>query len=207
MSYFVENGTWIRAIQLRFWNPSDPLFTAYTSHYATRFNPGHKSKKPFEVLYLAENLLVASYEVGALLGNPYSPGGAFANPRSSWVFIPVQVHLQCVADLTLLPEQVNLATTVQELTGDWRGYDIRGMGSSVPVPVGIAPTQELGETFSRVPPGVSNPHPFWEGFRAVSARVTDSKNLIVYPQNLLKGSWLEFTDPKTGTVYRIDGTI
>lgn len=193
----VESGIWIRAIQLAYWNPTDPLYTSHTSRYATRFGPGHKASTPFEILYLAENHLVAGLEVGALLGSPYTAGGLVTNPRFSWVYINVQVNLQNIADLADTGQQGHIGSTAQELTGDWRGYDMRSPVTSVPLPAGMAPTQELGETMFNVTPSPSI-HSHWEGFLAVSARAPDSKALIVFPDNLLRGSFLTFRDPVTG---------
>jgi len=198
LSERAESGTWFRAIQLRFWDPANPLGTRHTKTAPTRFNPGSHPKPGrigFEILYLAENHLVAALEVQALLGSP--PGLLVPNPFAAWVFIPVLTNLQRVADLTDVGEQSKLDTTVQELTGDWRGYDLRGAAlASVPAPVGDAPTQLLGE------------HLFqddWEGFRAVSARVPNSQILAIFPDNLLAGSWVEFSDPVDGTARRVTG--
>jgi hypothetical protein len=79
----------------------------------------------FPILYLAEDHLVALFEVGALLGSPYPGGNYVPNPRQSWVILNVQVTLEAVADLTDPAEQYRLGTTAQELTGDWRGYQLR----------------------------------------------------------------------------------
>lgn len=67
-----------------------------------------------------------------------------ANPRRPWSVINVQVHLQDVADLTPVSQQTLLATTAQELTGDWQGYLQRNALTSVSEPIGAAPTQVLG---------------------------------------------------------------
>jgi hypothetical protein len=36
-----------------------------------------------------------------------------------------------------------------------------------------------------------------EGFRSYSAKLSDQEVLIVFPQNLLPGSWVKFWDPVT----------
>ena len=101
-------------------------------------------------------------------------------------------------DLTSAYSQQLLGTTVQELTGDWQGYQTRGAGTSVKQSVGTAPTQDLGEALSS---------PSIEGFRTVSAKVPQQMNLIVFPQNLLKGSQLVYQNPATGKTHRIKGKL
>jgi hypothetical protein len=103
--------------------------------------------------------------------------------------------LRSVADLTLIAEQHHLATTVQELTGDWHGYALRDPLQSVPQPTGFAPTQLLGAAVHAVP-GI-------EGFRAVSAKVATRKNLVVFPDKLQPGSQILFTDTASGSVFTI----
>jgi hypothetical protein len=95
-----------------------------------------------------------------------------------------------VADLTDLTEQHRLATTAQELTGDWRGYLLRGPTTPVSRPNGLAPTQLLGAALHGVP-GL-------EGFRTLSAKVPTLMNLVVFPDKLQPGSQIAFTDPATG---------
>ncbi len=207
LARFTESGTWVRAIQLKFWSAADPLHTFHTRHHATRYNPGRKGRlhqsmptgalPGFETLYLAENHQVAAFEVGSLLGSPYTPGAVIASPRSAWVYIGVQANLQSVADLALIAEQEKVQTTVQELTGDWRGYDLRGYTSSVSAPIGLAETQQLGESLYQAG---------WEGFRTVSVRVPDSRTLVVFPDNLQQGSWLRFENPLSETPVLLQGT-
>jgi hypothetical protein len=131
--------------------------------------------------------MIALYEVEALLGS-LRTGNVIANPAQAWLTINIQIQLQQVADLTLVAEQRLLGTNVQELTGDWEGYILRKRHTSVPEPVGTAPTQDLGEALFSID-GL-------EGFRAVSAKVPYQKNLVVFPQKLLKGSKLVYTDSK-----------
>ena len=55
LSTYAESGTWFRAIQLRFWDPANPLGTRHTKTSPTRFNPGSHPKPGrigFEILYL-----------------------------------------------------------------------------------------------------------------------------------------------------------
>ena len=65
------NGTWYRAIAAKHWKTA--LQTHQTAQIPGRFNPGKTAKTPFEILYLAENQLVALYEVQAVFGPPDQP--------------------------------------------------------------------------------------------------------------------------------------
>ena len=68
-----ETGVWFRAIQPQFWTTS--LATAQTAVIPSRFNAGANATPPFAILSLAENPLVALFEVQALFGSPTQPGG------------------------------------------------------------------------------------------------------------------------------------
>jgi hypothetical protein len=178
-----ETGTWFRAVQLQ--HLPTAFQTSHTKHFPSRFNEGPRAVQPFEVFYAAQDHQVALFEVQALLGSPYWPQGAplvVPNPNQNWVVLCVQVQLQHVADLTQAAEQVMLQTSAQELTGDWQGYQYRQPQDTVNQPVGAAPTQALGQAPFTLP-GL-------EGFRAVSARVPNRMNLVVFPQRLLPGSSL-----------------
>jgi hypothetical protein len=163
----------------------------------SRFNIGSAASPQFEILYLAENHMVALFEVQALLGSPLSSGGIVPHPRRAWTILNVAVNLQNVVDLTDPAAQgaLNLNMSAQELTGDWRGYQLRSSLSSVKGPVGKAPTQELGEALYAVP-GV-------EGFRSLSAKLSDQMALVVFPQKLQPGSFIQFSDPATGKTHSI----
>lgn len=187
-------GIWYRAIQPQFWQTS--LQTSHTKSVPSRFSPGPAADPRFEILYLAENHLVALLEVQALLGSPLPLGLVVPNPRHAWVVINVQVRLQYAVNLTITSEQALIGTTAQELTGDWRGNQFRSPYSSVIAPTGPAPTQELGEALFAFP-GL-------EGFSAISAKVPTHMSLIVFPEKLMPGSYLEFSHPTLRT-HRISG--
>ena len=106
----------------------------------------------------------------------------------------VQIILHEVVDLTETSAQIPLNTNAQELTGDWKGYDIRSSISPIANPKGIAPTQELGLELFKT--GV-------EGFRSISARVPDHKTLTVFVDNLRTGISLRFSDPSGSIVHHI----
>jgi hypothetical protein len=115
-----------------------------------------------------------------------------AHPRRSFITLNVHVVLQDVIDLTeVSTAQDPLGTNVQELTGDWRGYQTRSLTTPVSNPIGIAPTQRLGKALFAT--GT-------EGFRAISAKIPYHKTLTVFPDRLRAGSSLTFREPPAGTV-------
>jgi hypothetical protein len=89
-----ESGTWFRAIQPHFLTTA--LSTAHTSAIPSRFNIGSAASPQFEILYLAENHMVALFEVQALLGSPLSSGGIVPHPRRAWTILNVAVNLQYI---------------------------------------------------------------------------------------------------------------
>ena len=192
-----ESRTWFRAIQPHFWITA--LQTSQTRSFPTRYNAGSLSQPQFEVLYLAEDQIVALFEVQALLGSPI-PGSYFPHPRMAWTIINVTVNLHYVADLTGYISSSQTAMecieiTAQELTGDWRGYQQRNSRTSVSQPVGIAPTQSLGAALYGIPD--------LEGFLTISAKVPTSLVLAIFPENLHRRSWVEFYYPATRERHRL----
>ena len=185
-----ESRTWYRAIQTHFLTTA--LSTKHTATISSRFSAATPASPGSQILYLAENPLVALLEVQALLGSPTTPGGIVPHPKSSWTTLNVRVSLTRVADLTDIAEQGRLETTAQELTGDWRGYRQRGPGTTIQQPTGLAPTQDLGAAlFGRAD---------LEGFRTLSARVPYHEILVVFPENLQHGSRVSWFNPLTAEV-------
>lgn len=175
----------------RYANARGALSFAHTGSTPSRFNEGLGS---FSTLYLGEDHLVALFEVQALLGSPYATW--VPAPRQNWTIVNVAVALQSVVDLTLPRHQARLATTAQELTGDWRANHLRSTSTSVSQPAGVpAPTQELGAALYSTR-GV-------EGFTAISAKVPTHQILVVFPDRLLAGSRLECRDDKGKLLYKL----
>ncbi|HVA47195.1 MAG TPA: RES family NAD+ phosphorylase [Pirellulales bacterium] len=183
-------GTWYRAVQPKHWPTS--LTTAHTKTIPSRFGAGTTAHPGFEILYLAEDQQVALFEVQALLGSPL-PGAAYApNPAQTWVIVNVSVALSKVADLCHVPERKKIQTSVQELTGDWRGYGLRSPNARLAAPYwSNVPTQKLGAELYNVRD--------LEAFVTYSAKVPTRRNLVVFPQKLLPGSrlTLRFFNPHT----------
>jgi len=169
------------------------LATAHTATIPGRFNAGNPARPGFEVLYFAEDHTVALFEVQALLGSPY-PGAAIApNPNAAWVIINVEIQLNQVVDLTRASERRLIDTTVEESTGDWRGYLLRNPNPAVSPPYYTnVPTQRLGHAMHEVEK--------LEGFLTYSARSATRKNLVVFPGKLQAKSFVKFENPITKDV-------
>jgi RES domain len=184
------HGTWIRALHPNYL--ANPLGTAHATTHATRFNPGTVGDPGFEILYLAENALVARFEVQALLGSPYPGAASVPNTAGvNWTLLAVQVDLQAVVDLTRLNARNLIDTSIQELTGDWRAYALRNpYRSRGGIHGSDVPTQMLGRRLARIR-GV-------EGFLCYSARIATQRNLMIFPRKLQPGSQLSCVDPATG---------
>lgn len=181
------SGVWFRAIQPQYWRSC--LKTAQTKIYPGRFHAPRHGKGGFEVLYLAENSLVALLETEAVFGSLES-GSFFSHPHLAWIVLNVELSLQHVADLTDSLEQAKLETSAQELTGDWIGYQKHTTSTSIKGPGGLAPTQQLGAALYKLPR--------LEAFQTVSSKLAVHRNLVVFPQKLLPGSGVVFHHPATG---------
>jgi len=112
------------------------------------------------------------------------------SPHSTWTTLNIQVSLQHVADLTDLASQSLLEVTAQELTGDWRGYHLRGSGTTIKSPTGSAPTQDLGSALFRVPK--------LEAFKSLSSKAPYHHILTIFPQKLRRRSRISWFNPLTG---------
>jgi RES domain-containing protein len=187
-------GTWYRAIHPQ--HLYTALQTSHTKRFPSRFNEGQNL---FEILYLAEDPMVALFEVQALLGSPYL--NWVPNPSQPWTILNVNVTLQHIADLTQLLERRRIDMTVQELTGDWRGYQLRRVVPSTVPPAGVpAPTQRLGEALFNVRPHI-------EGFLTVSAKVPTRRTLVIFPENLYQPSRLQYVDSAGNQIHEIAGVL
>lgn len=189
-----ENTTWYRLVEPHYLGA--PLASAHTKVNVSRFNPGRfqPPADQFEILYLSDSPIVGQFEVGAVLGS-LPLGDHIPHPRKSYVSLSVDVALYDVADLTnVAAAQLPLATTAQELTGDWYGYGTRSPRTPVTQPVGLAPTQELGRELFRQK---------FEGFRSISAKYPEHRVLVVFPENLRGTSALTITDSSGTTIHKI----
>lgn len=188
-----EHAVWFRLV------PTGHLKTALSSAHTrlaqSRFNGGSllRASARYATLYFSDDPTVAQFEAGAVLGS-LTPGGHIPHPHLSFVSLNVHINLNRVVDLTDMSAQASLDTTAQELTGDWQGYQTRSSRTHVKAPRGLAPTQTLGQALFNAR---------FEGFRAISAKVPYHKSLIVFPDNLMKGSSLTFEDDAGGVVHHV----
>src|SRR5207248_328573 len=87
------------------------------------------------------------------------------------VQLPFSRFRQNVADFTRLRTCNRVETSVQELTGDWRGYSLRAPGRARGGSSGSdVPTQRLARRLEGVPD--------LEGFLSYSARAATRRNLM-----------------------------
>ena len=197
LNFTPENRTWYRAIQPGY-SPT-ALSSAHTKGSRSRFSAGPLllSTAQFEILYFAEDHQTAIFEFCAMIGSA-APGRGVPHPGIGVLVLNAQIVLQQVYDLSSVSEQSTIQTNVQELTGDWDGYQSRSVFTSVSAPVGIAETQTLGESLFST--GV-------EGFRSVSAKIPYTRTLMVFPTNMRRGSSVQYIEIGRGVVHRIDGTL
>jgi hypothetical protein len=176
-------AVWYRAVDPRYLPTA--LGYSHTRLFASRYYEGPTAGTQFEIVYVAENPLVALFEVEALFGSPLIPGGLIPNPARSWLTINAQVQLTRVADLTDVGAHTALSTSAQELAGDWKGYRQRSVNTSVSAPVGIAPTQELGS--------VLHASGLFEGFLTISAKMPYQMVLGIFPRHVLPGDFVRYS--------------
>ncbi|MXY51062.1 MAG: RES domain-containing protein [Gammaproteobacteria bacterium] len=149
-------SNWHHAVELRF--AGSPLWASPTND--ARFKAGGTT---YPLLHFASDEGTALLEVGV-------PGPGSSSVKN-WKVFCVSVHLDQVVDLRGTAGRDKVSTTVQELTGDWRGYAERTpttpISSSPP-----APTQALGEAlYSRTK---------CQGFLTPSAKNPKFPNLVVF---------------------------
>lgn len=192
-----ETGTWYRVAGTAWLRSA--IATAHTLTTSSRFYDPYTASPQFRTLYLTDSSLVAMFEASALFGSPAMPGGPIPAPRGSWTILTVSVRLSAIVDLSEVAAQALLNASVQELTGDWPGYRLRSATTNVTAPIGAAPTQMLGEAIHQDPRGL-------EGFRFVSAKVPTNRNLVVFPDQLQPGSFVEYTweEARGSRRYRVD---
>jgi RES domain-containing protein len=169
---------WYRAIRPRYL--AAPLATLHTTLTPTRYNPARQTSRQFETLYLAEDHLLCLREVEAIYG---FQSRLVPNPVGTWCILNVAIVLARVVDLTSQASLRLIGTSIQELTGQWRGY-----------PNSDAPTQLLAAALF----GVGDV----EGVLVPSARQIDGRILVIFPARLGPESAVEYTDA-ANTIHRI----
>jgi hypothetical protein len=153
------------------------ISTKHTPSITSRFSPGTWANPAFEILYLAENPMVALFEAEVLYGSPTKPGGVVPNPSRGDLTMNISVKVSDIVNLTDASEARLLTTNAQELTGDWLSFSNRSGGAPH---AGKAPTQELGEELYRLG--------LFKGFVSFSAKLPDYMILGVFTGQLVPGS-------------------
>jgi len=193
-----ETRTWYRAVDNRYLTGA--IATTHTPGMPSRFYDPLTASPQFATLYVSDSSLVAMFEVQALFGSPTTPGGSVPAPAGAWTVLTVRVQLDAVVDLSAVTSQTLLDTSAQELTEDWRGYRQRSTRTNISSPIGIAPTQVLGEVIHQDVRSL-------EGLVTVSAKVPYNRNLIAYPDHLRPRSFIEYEWTDAGGVnhaFRVD---
>ncbi len=186
LTRFPVQGTWCRAVNARWGNA--PLAYTHTATRPGRFQNGSEQRPGIEVIYLTDDPQVTLYETRAIVGSPLPGRANVPNPNPvAWTILPITVALQSIADLTRDSELQIIDTSVQELTGDWDGYDHRPQHQDAPPPYFThVPTQQLAVTLHQTG--------LFDGLLSYSAVDPRHRNLIVFPTALQKGSSLTCTD-------------
>ena len=193
-----ENRTCYRVVGTRY--SASAIATAHTRAVPSRFYDPNTAFPQFSSLYVSDDSLVAMFEAQALFGSPTTPGGSVPAAAGAWIVLTVRVQLDAVVDLSDIGGQALLDTSVQELTGDWRGYTQRSAATNIRNPTGTAPTQQLGEAIHRDPRNL-------EGLLTASAKIPYNRNLVVFPDHLRPNSFVEYAWTDAGgrdRAYRID---
>lgn len=148
-----------------------------SAHAINRFNDGATG---YRLLYFAQDPGTALVEVRALLGFLPGPFASAAPSPTSWTIFRyrVQIGPDHIVDFGHPENRAEVDTSVQELTGDWQGYQIRRLLDNPIFPVddrrSRAPTQELGAWFATY-----RPRSFF-GFLTPSARNPVVQNLVLF---------------------------
>jgi RES domain-containing protein len=181
-------GRWYRAVPAEFHDAA--LAYEPSTDTPSRFNPGRTDRPGIPILYLTEDPAVSLFETRVLAGTylPWQPAAPNLLAKAQAV-VPITVQLASVIDLCD-PSQIGLLhTSVQELSGDWLGYQYRPYSTPYPPP---APTQLLGAALFRLPRV--------EGVLTYSAHAPTRRNLVVFPTKLRPGSSVAVVDPASGDV-------
>ena len=134
-------------------------------------------------MYLAENADTTLKEVGF---GASTQGQFQATPLHPYLVLSVKFKLQRVLDISTPESWETLKTTRAELSASWR--DVQAQGQ-------IAFTQQIGITARTLN---------LEAIVVLS--VTDGQtNLVVFPDNLYKGSFIEVYDPNGKLRGRLEG--
>jgi hypothetical protein len=166
----------------------------FTHGITTRFNAGDLQavQHRFDTLYFAEDTRTCLYETGALLGTPLRSNWSIGNPGRRIIVVRFRLNAPRVIDLTDPALEPILGMTAQASTGDWEGYRHRQWAASTMLPIGIAPTQQLGRALYARFVERSD----LDGFVALSARVPTRRVLVLFDPHDERGKERELLGSK-----------
>lgn len=162
-------STWYRTVRDKY--AGQPLDWEHTRYHGSRFK---RSDARFSILYFAPDDSTALLEARGLLS--HLPQGGVPGRSKPWSTVPVTVRLDRVVDLRTTAERKQIATTVQELTGDWVDYAYRTASTPEVSSTPPAPTQELGEALYYKTD--------CQGFLSPSSKNSMLPNLVVFPDRV-----------------------
>jgi RES domain-containing protein len=137
-------GTWYRAVDPPYL--ATAISTTHTLRITSRFSPATHLAPGFEILYLAENPLVALFETEALFGSLTGP--LVPSPARALVILPISVNVTDITDLTDGAQAHLVETNAQELTGDWRRYAHRKSSPPSPHAVSLPHRNSVTRSFT-----------------------------------------------------------
>ena len=154
----LDQVAWYRSADERY-QYEPPLFRPSPN----RFNPGH-----LQIMYFAPDALLARFEARDVLGHWF--GNAIPSLGNRHVVVEYRIELGPGASIIdARPARLDaVGTTVQEMTGDWHYYGLRGT---------LAPTQNLARAIFDRPDSPM-------GLMAPSARNPSRDNLVLFAERL-----------------------
>ena len=166
----LARSTWYRATPEGY----APLGFRHTSKAATRFGI---ARSRYFMLYFAADPKIALMEVEAVVAT-HNPPQTYRVGPGAYRLSPISVALNDVVDFGDPSCRSAMATSAQELTGDWRTRrPIAGCPPKVRSRASEAPTQQLGAALEALEPCI-------EGFLSPSAKDPTVSNLIVFPHRV-----------------------
>ena len=160
------SGTAVRLVDEAWAGPEDLLSGQGALSHGGRYNPPGR----FRAVYLTENAAVGLAEIAY----PLSVEGRFALPGAKRiVVVPVAFRLVRALNLCDFRVRIALGTDLEEILLPLEPFEARGEE---------APTQRLGLAAWLVG---------WSGIRYPSRHDPRVCNLVVFPENLREGEFLE----------------
>jgi RES domain-containing protein len=131
-------------------------------------------KKGFEAMYLAQDPVVALFEVESIIRVGRKLHAVKLPPR---IALTIDVDFREVLDLTDRVVRRRLSLTVSELKEPWKPFVLHGF---------VAPTQTLGRAVRAAG---------FEAILAPSAKMRGATNLVVFPDRMYRTSSYRIFEP------------